>query len=68
MSDKQAGKRSDEVAIELEAARLEHQKWVERFNDYDGNNPTKYQTPIGIAAREVKRLEGLLRYLQDRGE
>ncbi|MBL6459263.1 hypothetical protein JMJ55_28480 [Belnapia sp. T6] len=68
MSDNQAGKRSDQVAAELEAARSEHRAWVERFGDYDGNNPNKFRTQIRNAAQEVRRLEGLLHYLQERGE
>lgn len=38
--------------------------WNERWDNYTGNNPDKYQTDIRDAARRVRELEG---YLKDVG-
>jgi|tagenome__1003787_1003787.scaffolds.fasta_scaffold18540290_2 hypothetical protein len=61
-------RRSDEVAAELEAVRAEQKRWTDAFDIYAGNNPDKYLSDIQHCAREVARLEELLRFLRERGE
>jgi len=61
-------KHSDEIAAELEAARAEHERWMEASDIYAGNTPDKYLSEIERCAQEVTRLERLLSYLRERGE
>ncbi|WP_223565114.1 hypothetical protein [Agrobacterium tumefaciens] len=42
---------------ELEAARRDLADWMERFDNYSGNNPNKYQSDIKAARRRVRQLE-----------
>lgn len=42
---------------ELEEARRELARWNERFDNYSGNNPNKYQSDISAARQRVRNLE-----------
>ncbi|MFW7355019.1 MAG: hypothetical protein ACODTL_03495 [Brucella sp.] len=42
---------------ELEEAHRELAKWNERFDNYSGNNPSKYQSDISAARQRVRDLE-----------
>jgi predicted nucleic acid-binding Zn-ribbon protein len=45
----------------LEAARRDLAEWSERFDNYSGNNPNKYQSDIKAARRRVRELENQLK-------
>ena len=45
----------------LENARRDLQKWEDRFANYSGNNPDKYQADIRAARRRVRALEDALK-------
>lgn len=47
-----------------EKAKAEHTRWVNRWDNYTGNNPDKYQTDIRDAARRMREIE---QYLKDVG-
>jgi len=42
---------------EIEIARRDLADWMERFDNYSGNNPNKYQSDIKAARRRVRQLE-----------
>lgn len=42
-------------------AKAELTYWRERWSNYTGNNPDKYQTDIRNAARRVREIEGCLK-------
>lgn len=42
---------------ELEAARRHLADWLDRFDNYSGNNPDKYRSDINAARRRVRQLE-----------
>jgi hypothetical protein len=42
---------------ELEAARRDLADWMDRFDNYSGNNPDKYHSDIKAARRRVRQLE-----------
>ena len=49
---------------DYEKARAELTLWNERWDNYTGNNPDKYQTDIRDAARKVREIK---QYLEDVG-
>jgi hypothetical protein len=42
---------------DLDDARAELKRWQERWENYDGNNPNKYQADIRIARQKVSSIE-----------
>lgn len=46
---------------DLEKARIDLQKWIDRFENYSGNNPNKYQTDIKSARQRVRQIEYVLK-------
>lgn len=46
---------------DLEAARQELAIWSDRFDNYSGNNPDKFQSDIKAARRKVRDLEDALK-------
>ena len=44
----------------LEKAEAKLRAWMDRWDNYSGNNPRKYQTDIKTARREVNSLKGRL--------
>lgn len=42
---------------DLEGARRDLARWNERFDNYSGNNPNKYQSDIRAARQRVRDLE-----------
>lgn len=46
---------------DLEEARRELTRWNERFDNYSGNNPNKYQADIRAARQRVRDLEADLK-------
>jgi hypothetical protein len=49
---------------ELEQAKFELARWNEKWENYSGNNPGKYQSDIKASARKVREIE---RHLKDTG-
>lgn len=49
---------------DYEEAKAEHRRWVERWDNYTGNNPEKYQTDIRNAATRMREIE---QHLKDAG-
>lgn len=45
---------------DLEEARAELQDWNNRWENYDGNNPNKYQSQIRAAIRRVEEIQEFL--------
>lgn len=46
---------------ELEEARRDLKEWSDRFDNYSGNNPEKYQADIRAATITVRQLETALK-------
>ena len=46
---------------DLELAQIEMDQWNERWDNYSGNNPNKYQSNIKIAARKVRTIAAYLK-------
>lgn len=46
---------------DLEAARADLARWQARWDNYDGNNPNKFQADIRRAQAEVERLTAALK-------
>lgn len=46
---------------DLEAAKTELEIWQQRWNNYSGNNPDKYQTDIRLARQRVYAIEAALK-------
>ena len=46
---------------QLVEARADVQRWNDRFDRYDGNNPDKYRADIDAARRHVQRIERAIR-------
>lgn len=46
---------------DLEAAREDLRKWMDRFADYSGNNPDKYSADIKSARSTIRLIEGHLK-------
>jgi hypothetical protein len=46
---------------DLEAARDELASWSQRFDEYSGNNPDKYQADIRSARAKVREIESALK-------
>lgn len=46
---------------DLDEARQELKRWRDRFDNYDGNNPNKYQSEIRAARMKVRDIEASLK-------
>ena len=50
---------------DYEKAKEELARWRQKWDNYSGNNPNKYQSEIKVASRKVAEIE---KYLKDAGD
>ncbi|MBT3726770.1 hypothetical protein HOG21_03580 [bacterium] len=46
---------------DLEKARADFAKWDDKFSEYTGNNPSKYDSQIKAALRKIRTIETVLK-------